>query len=498
MRYRPIAIVLTLLLWSAGCGGNDPQPRDGGSTPSAEVAPGAPAPPPPPPPAAPSLPPEEAAAPATEPSEVDEVAELEEKDPSGEELLPGEALPPEAGGELEFMNGVVEGPRQPNESVEPPTLLARALQSLGEERLADGIALLQAAAVAEGENAAEVLDTLSWSPALKRPMLVTRWGVALLTGGVPGGIPVGRQPGNRMHGGQNPQQEGHGGFHRGGGQPAAGGAGFQHEQPGGMGAGAGAGGGPVAFWHHAVGSPLVQALEARAAEGAFGHWLSSDLQPQAAMSPAGEPPLHGQEHFEAMAPEHVPERMPANAGSLVRGMLATQVATLDDAKRWAEQQGLDVLLTVSVTLHTGSFRGPPQTNLVIKVHDVARNQELWSSRPLNSRRVEAALAGVRAGENPAKEFVEDLLRFVDQNLHLEEMPGLDAAVVARRAKALAARKHADPLPALVELRYYAGKGLLDETALREHYKAILGPQDAAELLDGDAEQRRQAVEALLR
>lgn len=495
MCYRPVTIVLILLLWSAGCGGNDPQQHAGGSTPSTEVAPAAPAPPPPP---APSLPPEQPAAAPTESPEVDEVPQVEAPAPSGEEMVPGEAMPPEVGGELEFMNGVVEGSQQPGAPTEPPTLLARARQSLGAERLDDGIELLQAAAVAEGEAATEVLDTLSWSPALKRPMLVTRWGIALLTGGMPGGIPMGGQPGNQMRGGPSPHQEGHGGFHHGGGQPGAGGAGFQHEPPGEMGPGAAAGGGPVAFWHHAVGAPLVQALEARVAEGAFGHWLSNDLQRPAADAPAGPPPFQGQEHFEEMAPGHVPEHVPANSGPPVRGMLATHVATLDDAKRWAEEQELDVLLTISVALHTGSLRGPPQTNLVVKVHDVARNQELWSSRPLNSRRVEAALAGARAGENPAQEFLEDLLKFVDENLHLAEMPELDPAVVARRAQALAARKHANPLPALVELRYYASKGLLDETALREHYKAILGPRDAAELTEGDLEQRRQVVEALLR
>ncbi len=405
---------------------------------------------------------------------------------------PEAAPPPERfAGELEFMEGVVEPHREPvepavpAEPAAPPTLLSRARQSIGSDRFDEGLALLQAAAVVEDEAAAEVLETLSWSPALKRPMLVTRWGIALLTGGMPIGVPMGTQPGARppMGAPGGPPHGQHGGEH------------FQPEGGGGMGQGVG---GPVEFWHHAIGLPLVQALEARVADGAFGRWLSAELQRHGTAEPAGQPPFRGPEHFDEMAVEHAPGHMPADTGQSVRGMLVTQVATLNDAKRWAEEQELDVLLTVSVTLHTGSLRGPLQTNLAVKIYDVARNQELWSSRTLNSRRVEASLAGARAGDNPAQDFVDDLLKFVDQNLHLAEMPTLDPSVVARRAQTLAAQKHENPLPALVELRYYASKGLLDEATLREHFSAILGPQDGAELSAGDAEQRRQAVEALLR
>lgn len=253
-------------------------------------------------------------------------------------------------------------------------------------------------------------------------------------------------------------------------------------------------GGPLEFWHHVIGLPLAQGLERFVADGAFGHWLGADHtagQPR----PAGPPGEHWHDEFGAAEPGM---GAPAHGSSPLQGVAATQAADLNDAKRWAADNEMDVLLTVAMALTPGSVRGVPQTNLTVKIYDVVRDEELWSSRPLNSRRVQAAMAGVRVDGNPAQEFLESLGTYIEKNLHLQEMPALDAAVVARRAQTLAARKHRDPLPTLVELRYYAAEGLLDESALREHYMAILGPQDGAELLDGDVEQRRLIVESLLR
>ena len=366
-------------------------------------------------------------------------------------------------GAMEGLEGEMDRPHVPDVPIEDTTLLGRARQALVEGRFPDGIALLQAAALAEDEAAEEVLNTLRWSPVLKRPKLTMRWGVAVLVPGLPGQAPARQEAG------------GEGGSSTGGGA-----------------------GGPMKLWHDAVGLPLFQALERRIAEGAFGRWLSAELvaSTHSATQRAGQPHVPQRQLDE---PAEGPPEMAAGAhgNPALRGILMTQAATLSDAKRWAADQQIDVLLTVAVALRSGSLRGNVQTSLSMKAYDVAKNQEIWSSRDLSSRRVEAAIAGDRADEDPARDFVDDVLKYVDESLQLTDMPKLDPTVVARRAVALAAEEHADPLPALVELRYYSAKGLLDASALRAHYTAILGPQDGAELSAGNLEQRRQVVEGLL-
>ncbi len=385
------------------------------------------------------------------------------------------AVGPESGtngAALEFPEEMMDQPPELAAPAEAPTLFARARQTLMEGRFPEGIALLQAAALAEEEAAEEALDTLRWSPALKRPMLATRWGIVVLAGGLPGGALPGGPPGNPEMG------------HAAGGGAAPGAAGAA---------------GIMEFWHHAVGLPLVQGLEARVAEGAFGHWLRGEaLQAQAASRPLGHAPQGDPRQFDEFGEGAAAMSAPGRDGQQARGMLATLAANLSEAKRWAADHQLDVLMTISVTPGSAVLRGRLQTSFAIKLYDVAKDEELWSSRSLGSRRVEAALSDTRSKDDPAQDFVNDVLNYIDQNLRLTDMPKLDSTVVARRAAALAAGQHDDPLPALVELRYYMAKGLLDASTLREHFTTILGAQDGAELASGNLEQRRQVVEALLR
>lgn len=461
-------VLLFLLAVVAGCGSGD-RTSQAPALPAPPVQDGA-APPPPPPPPAPG-------APAPDPS----VPEVADEEPEMA-VPPGDDAPEDApvvgpesetnGAALEFPDERMDQPAELEAPAEAPTLFSRARQTLIEGRFPEGLALLQAAALAEEEAAEEALNTLRWSPALKRPMLATRWGIVVLTGGLPGGALAGGPPGNPEMG------------HAAGEGAAAGAAGAA---------------GVMVFWHHAVGLPLVQGLEARVSEGAFGHWLRGEaLQAQGAARPLAHAPHADPPQFDEFGEGAAAMAAPTRNGQQVRGMLATLAATLGDAKRWAADHQLDVLMTISVTPGSAVLRGRLQTNFAVKLYDVAKDEELWSSRSLGSRRVEAALADTRSKDDPAQDFVNDVLNYIDQNLRLTDMPQLDSKVVARRAAALAAGRHDDPLPALVELRYYVAKGLLDASTLREHFTTILGRQDGAELASGNLEQRRRVVEALLR
>lgn len=485
MSNRLSVLTLLLVILLAGCGGGD----------RTSQAPGVPAPsipdggaPPPPPPPAPAAPAADLPAPEVAAGESETTVPPDEHDPedsaahAGDETVAAETA-------REFHDDAMDrpprfdAPEELHEPVEDTTLFTRARQTLLEGRFPEGLAMLQAAALAEEEAAEEVFPTLQWSPALKRPMLATHWGIAVLTTGLPGGAHSGGQTGNR------PQER-----LRDEGPPA-----MAHDAGVGAASGVVGAGGTVEFWHHAVGLPLVQGLQARVAEGAFGHWLSKELalQPHGAARAPGRPPVGAPDQFEELGEGPAAATPAPQSGQHLRGISVTQAANLGEARSWATGQEVDILLTVSVTLNPAAVRGRLQTNFAVKIYDVAKNQELWSSRALSSRRVEVALAEPGARENPAKDFLDNVFQYVDQNLRLTDMPKLDSTVVARRAAALAAEQHTDPLPALLELRYYVARGLLDASALRQHYTAILGAHDGAELSAGNLEQRRQVVEALM-
>ena len=80
------------------------------------------------------------------------------------------------------------------------------------------------------------------------------------------------------------------------------------------------------------------------------------------------------------------------------------------------------------------------------------------------------------------------LKSVDHN------GGLDKYLLKARADVLSAAHHANPLPALMELRCYQFRKLLTAEAIGKHFAKIVGEKDGPVLAAGSEGERKQIVE----
>ena len=423
--------------------------------------------------------------------------------------------------------------------------LAKAAMSQGNERQAVGY--LMADAVMSGRG--EVLDSFRWSPGLKRPMLVTRWGLATLSalpntsgvagagGGVKaGGVKAGGvKAGGAKLGGVPP---GGAADPRPGGPAVARGAVFsiqpngarpKHVAPqpaappagrnpprGGRGDPAGnlpgnnlgqtgAIADPFAFWRETIGDPLLESLQSRVAAGGFGAWFKG-AERQAA--PGGQPaaplpnplnPLPGVPG--AVGVQNLPPGLlnaanhAASGASAARGITIVEGESLADLRVVALREGLDVLLVAEVS-EKPIRRGPSQSTIVLHLIDVAKDAKLWTSKPLNNVKVAAAQQSGKEG-GPAADLLDDAAKCIDKQLQLVEMPKIGAEAAQRRAASLAAEKQTNPLPALVELRYYETKKLITSEQFAAHAVKIAGPGTGRRLVAGNEDDRLKVLEQWL-
>ena len=330
-------------------------------------------------------------------------------------------------------------------------LLAQAKAALSEGRELDGLKCLMAEAVVRGDG--EVLDTLRWSWGLRMPMLAARWGIALQTPAP--SKAAGRLALRRARGGD--------------------------EAP----APEGSEADPARFWREALIQPLVQQLQLRVTGSQFGQWLKGNEQASAESSEA-----------EARWP----------------GIVQFSVTKKEDALKRAEREQLDVLLIVEITPKV-VLRGLPQSTLalyLLNVHEPDdKAAQLWPTavrknadsttvshpikpRALNSYQVEAAKKQGKAGD-PVKELIDELMKYVDENLPLVEMPKISPEAALRRADSLVAEKSKFPLPVLMELRFYERKKLLTTEEVAAHYSTLLGEEQGPQLAKGTEADRLQIV-----
>jgi len=339
----------------------------------------------------------------------------------------------------------------------PASFLGQAQRAFAQGRQRQGIGYLLAAAT-EGEQ--KVLDTFRWSPALKRPMLTTRWAMAIQTklSSAEGGGPSGRDRPSARHA----HAPDHRRFEEG---PAPGPARHRGAGPGKK---SSEQDDPVVFWRERLVDPLAEQLEIRVASGHFGGWLKENKG------------------------EGVQER---RVGRHNVAML--EEADMEQLHEAALKEKVDVLLVANIRARAGRSRRTPSTILTLRIMAVGGPQELCAFKSLTSNRVEAAQKTDKGASDPADELIKEVMQYIDNHLPLVEMPNLTAKVAGGRAATLAAEKADSPLPILAELRYYQWRELLKDEDLAQCYAKLLGPRDGPNLAGGTPQQRREILLRLL-
>ncbi|MCR4414950.1 MAG: hypothetical protein NUV77_21235, partial [Thermoguttaceae bacterium] len=166
-------------------------------------------------------------------------------------------------------------------------------------------------------------------------------------------------------------------------------------------------------------------------------------------------------------------------------------AGLDDLLSAARRQALDVLAVLAVQPRAGAAARRAENSVRLRFVDVASGKGLWAS--------EAVMAGsplFRKGGAAVEQAIAAAVKRIDTDLCLADMPELTAEQVKARLAALGlpGAKPADPLAALVELRYYQAAKLLSADEVTELYDAVLGAGKGRTLATGDRAARRALLQ----
>jgi hypothetical protein len=354
-------------------------------------------------------------------------------------------------------------------------LIRRACEAVGQNRGKEALSYFMAAGVAQSN--ADVLGKVRWVPALKRPALAIRWGIALHEGNKPNPV----RPANGRNERKPPAQP----------APAA----MPAEN---------------ANWQALIIQPLVQRLEAEVADGDYGDWsgLTAGAKDGSLAAGAAVPAA-----VAAPGPAAgLPTPRAAGASITAAGPAISMLGSADaeTALQLAARDSLDVVVLGLTTNKPAVARAPEQSSITLRLLDVATRKMLWESRPLGDQKVQAAKqqasGGKAAGKkgakskapgDPAGDLVDELLHYAETNLKLIEMPAITAEVANKRAGWLADQEYSNPLAALLELRYYQWKQLLTPEETAGFYAKILGDQNGPKLATGSDRERLSVVGRLL-
>lgn len=183
------------------------------------------------------------------------------------------------------------------------------------------------------------------------------------------------------------------------------------------------------------------------------------------------------------------------------GLAILGVATEQRARELALAEDLDMVLFIRIKVsppkagRQPNTQVPPQSTFQLKILDpIPEHEDIFISRPIDNIKVAQAMSS-RSSDDPIAELVEKVTQSMD-NVVLTDMPALTPELVAKRAEHLAATATENPLPSLMELRYYEWKGLIKPEQLSAAYTRLVG-EDGAKLATGTEDERRKIVERWL-
>lgn len=248
-----------------------------------------------------------------------------------------------------------------------------------------------------------------------------------------------------------------------------------------------------------LGMQLVAGLDSRIRSGSYGGALRAVMlplpipgagsDPSQQMGPGGSPnygpmpgPMPGP--GSEMAGMSLPPGLAGAAGAktLLPGVTWLGTGSATELAKTAREMEIDVLIVFEVTVRTARTSEFVQNTTKFRVSTTSNNQTIFSSAQLNNLKVFEERAKSKTAD-PIADEVKRYFTAADKVLTPANLPSaVTADRVATRVKDLAAKKPDNPLPTLVEIRYYNKLGLLADNAMTEAFSTLLGGEKAAELL----------------
>ena len=249
--------------------------------------------------------------------------------------------------------------------------------------------------------------------------------------------------------------------------------------------------------HHTgeFGTKFMDQLRARIDAGEYGLFYKEAAESQAKLKrdpndpnqqqpadmPADSPPGEGDSA----------EKVAAKKGAAQPSRLGMAIVWLgranskEELEKLTENANVDLLLTFEIRLRptkTGTFVDNI-TKLVVSNPKPKKDETpLVASAGLENREVMQAREKTQKEDAVDKE-VKRTIEALDKVCKPMPLPeALTAEVIQRRVAALVAEKPADPLPILLELRFYACKNLLTEEEMTAAATALMGETEYARMI----------------
>jgi hypothetical protein len=511
MRWTALLLVIGGGLWLCGCG-------DGGTPTPASVASHAGLPPPPP------------GGDGTPPSPMPPGGETPPDQATPEPSPPGGEPQPAYAGSAEGGHGLAGGDTPPGENpgagpdgfpegMAQQTPRIKTWQEQAEEALAAGneqewLRLHYTNYVVNPQSWPELDKNMAWIQSLRRPALGTRFGIGAIYHNPPKDFEGSPQPigspelASAM---SSIQQNAGGGSSQGGGSetrrtrrsrtgeaPAAGteaGGEVSGPQP----ESGSAQESELTHYTGDFGNKFVAAIKERIESGAYGP-IYREMAQTATRGPRRRPDPNNPGDgggdlpgLEGGTPDggsadptvgHSPAPSAGGPARLAPGVVwLGKAASKEELTKLAQEANVDVLACYEITLQTNKQSSLVRNSTKLKITTVKRDEPLFTSAVLENRLVLLARNKSSKAEDPVDQEIEKAMEALDKVLKPVPLPAtVTGDAIKRRIAMLIEEKPADPLPAVVEARYYAAKGLISHDEASRAAMALMGEAEYAEMI----------------
>jgi hypothetical protein len=151
----------------------------------------------------------------------------------------------------------------------------------------------------------------------------------------------------------------------------------------------------------------------------------------------------------------------------------------EEASRLAEAAQVDILVTYEIEVRLARNSEFVNNTTLLRIASVRKGEPIFASKEINNRTV-ATARGLK--EDPVEKEVARAIEALDKVCKVAPLPALTPEQVKARIASLVAEKPANPLPVVVEARYYVAKGLLPEAELFTTAVAAMGEAEYARLI----------------
>lgn len=191
----------------------------------------------------------------------------------------------------------------------------------------------------------------------------------------------------------------------------------------------------------------------------------------------------------------------ADPTSLAPGLMMVGVGNKKQLLENAKSLNLDVLAIFEVKIrHSERRNGDTSTksNTRLALYSVKTGEAIdTDSKSLSNLAVASARDKDR--EDPVElELDKVFSNMADDKFKAKDLPAsLDSDIAGKRYEFLLSKKHSNPLPVLVEIKYYVDAGLISKNNYFAACEQLLGDVEAQDLIDGNIKQKERALEKYL-